>query len=168
MSGIHAALEYTNCMPSSKPLAAAATWLGWNARLKLSLSSWTRGAAQKRLDETCRNREPIRVYHRISKDHGVYEIRVEHNCRKLKLCSCKLGLSTSFRMPSQHVSWAARTTPAVEISSPPLLPYLVGDIFSQFVLQRSRAAARRLLAASIVYLPLLFVLSATLCNRAGT
>ena len=35
----------------------------------------------------------------------------------------------------------------------------------EFVLQRSRAAARRLLAASIVYLPLLFVLSATLCNR---
>jgi protoheme IX farnesyltransferase len=34
----------------------------------------------------------------------------------------------------------------------------------EFVLQRSRAAARRLLAASIVYLPLLFVLSATLCN----
>jgi hypothetical protein len=34
-------------MPSSKPLAAAATWLGWNARLKLSLISWTRGAAQK-------------------------------------------------------------------------------------------------------------------------
>jgi heme o synthase len=36
----------------------------------------------------------------------------------------------------------------------------------EFVLQRSRAAARRLLAASIVYLPLLFVLIATLCNRA--
>src|SRR5229473_5178868 len=36
----------------------------------------------------------------------------------------------------------------------------------EFVFQRSRAAARRLLAASIVYLPLLFVLSATLCNRA--
>jgi len=36
----------------------------------------------------------------------------------------------------------------------------------EFVLQRSRAAARRLLAASIIYLPLLFVLSATLCNRA--
>jgi protoheme IX farnesyltransferase len=34
-----------------------------------------------------------------------------------------------------------------------------------FVFQRSRSAARRLLAASIVYLPLLFVLSATLCNR---
>jgi len=38
----------------------------------------------------------------------------------------------------------------------------------EFVLQRSRAAARRLLAASIVYLPLLFVLSATLCSRAGS
>src|SRR5712672_1418768 len=36
----------------------------------------------------------------------------------------------------------------------------------EFVLRRSRVAARRLLAASIVYLPLLFVLSATLCNRA--
>jgi protoheme IX farnesyltransferase len=36
----------------------------------------------------------------------------------------------------------------------------------EFVLQRSRSAARRLLAVSIVYLPLLFVLSATLCNRA--
>jgi protoheme IX farnesyltransferase len=35
----------------------------------------------------------------------------------------------------------------------------------EFALRRSRAAARRLLAASIVYLPLLFVLSATLCNR---
>jgi len=35
----------------------------------------------------------------------------------------------------------------------------------EFVLRRSRVAARRLLAASIVYLPLLFVLSATLCNR---
>ena len=35
----------------------------------------------------------------------------------------------------------------------------------EFVLQRSRAAARRLLAASIVYLPLLFALRATLCNR---
>jgi len=34
----------------------------------------------------------------------------------------------------------------------------------EFVLQRSRAAARRLLAASIVYLPLLFVLRATLRN----
>ena len=38
----------------------------------------------------------------------------------------------------------------------------------KFVLQRSRSAARRLLAASIVYLPLLLVLSATLCNRART
>ena len=38
----------------------------------------------------------------------------------------------------------------------------------KFVLQRSRSSARRLLAASIVYLPLLFVLSATLCNRART
>jgi heme o synthase len=37
---------------------------------------------------------------------------------------------------------------------------------AEFLLQRSRMAARRLLAASIVYLPLLFVLSATLCNRA--
>jgi protoheme IX farnesyltransferase len=37
----------------------------------------------------------------------------------------------------------------------------------EFVLRRSRAAARQLLAASIVYLPLLFALSATLCNRAG-
>ena len=36
----------------------------------------------------------------------------------------------------------------------------------EFVLQRSRSAARRLLAASIVYLPLLFALSVTLCNRA--
>jgi protoheme IX farnesyltransferase len=35
-----------------------------------------------------------------------------------------------------------------------------------FVLLRSRATARRLLAASILYLPLLLVLSATLCNRA--
>jgi protoheme IX farnesyltransferase len=35
----------------------------------------------------------------------------------------------------------------------------------EFVLQRSRTAARRLLAASIVYLPLLFLLIATLCNR---
>jgi protoheme IX farnesyltransferase len=33
-----------------------------------------------------------------------------------------------------------------------------------FVFQRSRSAARRLLAASIVYLPLLFVLNATLCR----
>jgi|ERR1700688_2956672 heme o synthase len=38
----------------------------------------------------------------------------------------------------------------------------------EFVLQRSRSAARRLLAASIVYLPLLFVMSATLCKRART
>jgi heme O synthase-like polyprenyltransferase len=37
----------------------------------------------------------------------------------------------------------------------------------QFVLQLSRAAARRLLAASIVYLPLLFALRATLCDRTG-
>src|SRR5712671_2789589 len=36
----------------------------------------------------------------------------------------------------------------------------------KFVLQQSRSAARQLLAASIVYLPLLFALSATLCNRA--
>ncbi|HEX7695937.1 MAG TPA: protoheme IX farnesyltransferase, partial [Candidatus Acidoferrum sp.] len=35
----------------------------------------------------------------------------------------------------------------------------------EFVLRQSRTAARRLLAASIVYLPLLFVLGATLCNR---
>jgi protoheme IX farnesyltransferase len=38
----------------------------------------------------------------------------------------------------------------------------------EFALRRSRAAARRLLAASIVYLPLLFLLSAILCNRART
>ena len=38
----------------------------------------------------------------------------------------------------------------------------------EFVFQRSRAAARRLLAVSIVYLPLLFVLTTTLCNRAGS
>jgi heme o synthase len=37
----------------------------------------------------------------------------------------------------------------------------------EFVVRRSRAAARQLLAASIVYLPLLFALSATLCKRAG-
>jgi len=37
----------------------------------------------------------------------------------------------------------------------------------KFVFERSRVAARRLLAASIVYLPLLYGLSATLCNRAG-
>jgi len=36
----------------------------------------------------------------------------------------------------------------------------------EFVLRQSRTAARRLLAASIVYLPLFFVLCATLCNRA--
>jgi heme o synthase len=36
----------------------------------------------------------------------------------------------------------------------------------QFVVRRSRSDARRLLAASIVYLPLLFVLIATLCDRA--
>jgi len=36
----------------------------------------------------------------------------------------------------------------------------------EFVLRQSRAAARRLLAASIVYLPLLFALIVTLCNRA--
>ena len=35
-----------------------------------------------------------------------------------------------------------------------------------FVLRRSRSTARRLLAASMAYLPLLFVLSTTLCNRA--
>jgi hypothetical protein len=35
----------------------------------------------------------------------------------------------------------------------------------EFVMLRSRTTARRLLAASIVYLPLLFVLYATLCNR---
>jgi protoheme IX farnesyltransferase len=34
----------------------------------------------------------------------------------------------------------------------------------EFALQRSRATARRLLAASIAYLPLFFALSATLCN----
>jgi len=36
----------------------------------------------------------------------------------------------------------------------------------KFVFERSRVAARRLLAASIVYLPLLYGLSATLCHRA--
>jgi heme o synthase len=36
----------------------------------------------------------------------------------------------------------------------------------EFVFERSRSAARRLLTASIVYLPLLYGLSATLCNRA--
>jgi protoheme IX farnesyltransferase len=35
----------------------------------------------------------------------------------------------------------------------------------EFSLRRSRAAARRLLAASIIYLPLLLGLSATLCSR---
>jgi heme o synthase len=54
------------------------------------------------------------------------------------------------------------------------ISYGVGAIMSfgflyfglEFVLHRSRASARRLLAASIVYLPLLFVLCAVLCNRA--
>jgi protoheme IX farnesyltransferase len=36
----------------------------------------------------------------------------------------------------------------------------------EFVVQRSRVAARRLLTASIVYLPLVYGLSAMLCNRA--
>jgi len=36
----------------------------------------------------------------------------------------------------------------------------------EFVFERSRVAARRLLTASIVYLPLLYGLSATLCNQA--
>jgi protoheme IX farnesyltransferase len=36
----------------------------------------------------------------------------------------------------------------------------------KFVSERSRIAARRLLTASIIYLPLLYGLSATLCNRA--
>jgi heme o synthase len=36
----------------------------------------------------------------------------------------------------------------------------------KFVFERSRVAARRLLTASILYLPLLYGLSATLCNRA--
>jgi len=57
----------------------------------------------------------------------------------------------------------------------PAIFYCAGALLSagflyfalEFVLQRSRAAARRLLAASIVYLPLLFGLIATLCNRAG-
>jgi protoheme IX farnesyltransferase len=35
----------------------------------------------------------------------------------------------------------------------------------KFVFERSRATARRLLKASIIYLPLLFALSAILCNR---
>jgi protoheme IX farnesyltransferase len=47
---------------------------------------------------------------------------------------------------------------------------LLGTVFTyfgwEFVFQRSRVAARRLLTASIVYLPLLYGLSATLCNRA--
>jgi protoheme IX farnesyltransferase len=48
-----------------------------------------------------------------------------------------------------------------------LLPSLGFLYFgSQFVIQRSRQAARRLLIASIVYLPLWFVLSATLSNPA--
>jgi heme o synthase len=38
----------------------------------------------------------------------------------------------------------------------------------EFVLRRSRTAARRLLAASIVYLPLFFALSAILCNRTSS
>src|SRR6202140_880871 len=38
----------------------------------------------------------------------------------------------------------------------------------EFLRRRSRTTARRLLAVSIVYLPLLFVLSATLCNRTGS
>ena len=38
----------------------------------------------------------------------------------------------------------------------------------EFVRQRSRTAARRLLAASIIYLPLLLVLSATLCIQGKT
>src|SRR5277367_4769170 len=37
----------------------------------------------------------------------------------------------------------------------------------EFIFQRSRESARRLLGASIVYLPLLFVLNATLCSRGG-
>jgi len=36
----------------------------------------------------------------------------------------------------------------------------------KFAFERSRVAARRLLMASILYLPLLYGLSATLCNRA--
>jgi heme o synthase len=35
----------------------------------------------------------------------------------------------------------------------------------KFVFERSRVAARRLLMASIIYLPLLYGLSATLCNQ---
>ncbi len=37
----------------------------------------------------------------------------------------------------------------------------------KFAVERSRVAARRLLTASIVYLPLLYGFSAALCNRAG-
>ena len=37
----------------------------------------------------------------------------------------------------------------------------------EFAFKRSRVAARWLLMASIIYLPLLYGLSATLCNRAG-
>jgi heme o synthase len=47
---------------------------------------------------------------------------------------------------------------------------LLGTAFTyfgwEFVFERSRIAARRLLMASIVYLPLLYGLSATFCNRA--
>ena len=51
--------------------------------------------------------------------------------------------------------------------------YCVGGLLSlgflyfgfEFVRRQSRAAARRLLAASIAYLPLFFVLNAMLCNR---
>jgi heme o synthase len=47
---------------------------------------------------------------------------------------------------------------------------LLGTLFTyfgwQFVCERSRVASRRLLTASIVYLPVLYGLSATLCNRA--
>jgi protoheme IX farnesyltransferase len=47
---------------------------------------------------------------------------------------------------------------------------LLGTAFTyfgwEFVFERSRVAARRLLMASIVYLPLLYGLCATLCNRA--
>jgi protoheme IX farnesyltransferase len=58
----------------------------------------------------------------------------------------------------------------------PAIFYCIGAFLSlgflyfglEFVLQRSRSAARRLLAASIVYLPLFLALSATLCNRAAT
>src|SRR5689334_8985205 len=46
-----------------------------------------------------------------------------------------------------------------------LLPCLGFLYFgSQFLIQQSRLAARRLLIASIVYLPLWLVLSAMLCN----